>query len=113
MATERIIRKGGMHNPPHPGKVLKKMYMEPLSISVNQAAETLKVARKHVSYIINEHKPIKAEMALRIAKMLNTSPELWAGMQQAYDIYHAKEDHKELLASIVPISADDSPRAVN
>ena len=75
--------------PMHPGLVLKEMYLEPLDISVTDFADNIGVARRTVSLIVNEHSGISAEMALRLSKAFNTTPELWLNMQQKYDLWNA------------------------
>lgn len=76
--------------PVHPGMILKDMYMEPLSISVTDLADNLNVARRTISLLVNGHSGISAEMALRLSKAFNTSPELWLNMQQKYDLWAAQ-----------------------
>ena len=64
-----------MHNPPHPGEVIRGLCLEPLEISVTDAAEALGVARKTLSAILNGRAGISPEMALRLSIAFNTSPE--------------------------------------
>ena len=80
--------KQGM-KPTHPGQVLKNLYMEPLGLSQSDAADNLDVARKTLSMLLNERQGISAEMALRLAKAFNTTPELWLSMQVNYDLWNA------------------------
>lgn len=68
--------------PIHQGQVLKEIYLEPLDISVTDFADNIGVARRTVSLIVNEHSGISAEMALRLSKAFNTTPELWLNMHQ-------------------------------
>jgi addiction module HigA family antidote len=75
--------------PVHPGEILKEMYLDPLGITITALAANLRVARKTVSQLINGHMGISAEMALRLAKAFNTTPELWLNMQRNYDLWHA------------------------
>ena len=75
--------------PIHPGEVLKEMYIDPLGISITALAGNLGVARKTVSQLINGHMGVSAEMALRLAKAFNTTPELWLNMQRNYDLWQA------------------------
>jgi addiction module HigA family antidote len=75
--------------PVHPGEILKEMYMEPLGIGVGQLAETLHVARKTISQIINKRANISVEMSLRLSKAFDTTPELWLNMQRSYDLWEA------------------------
>jgi len=75
--------------PIHPGEVLKEMYIDPLGISITALADNLGVARKTVSQLINGHMGVSAEMALRLAKAFDTTPELWLNMQRNNDLWHA------------------------
>lgn len=76
--------------PSHPGELLKLLYMEPLGLTVTELAENLGVSRKTVSQLINGHMGISAEMAIRLSKAFNTTPQLWLNMQQGYDLWNAK-----------------------
>ena len=78
--------------PNHPGAILKYMYLEPLSLSATKLAQHLDVSRVTVSKIINKRAPITADMALRLAKVFNTTPDLWLGLQKQYDLWHAEHD---------------------
>jgi addiction module HigA family antidote len=78
-----------MHNPAHPGEVLKEYLPE--GVSVTEAAKKLGVSRQAFSAIINGRAGITADMALRLSKALGTSPDLWLGMQMQYDLWHAKQ----------------------
>lgn len=84
-----------MHNPPHPGEVLKEYLPENLSIT--DAANHLKVTRVALSRILNAHAGISAEMDLRLSDALGTSPGLWSRMQVQYDIWHAKQNYKQRI----------------
>ena len=75
--------------PVHPGEILKEMYLDPLNINITALAGNLSVARKTVSQLVNGHMGVSAEMALKLAKALNTTPELWLNMQRNYDLWHA------------------------
>ena len=80
--------KQGM-KPVHPGHILKGTYLEPLGLSQTDAATNLGVTRKTLSMLLNGRQGISAEMALRLAKAFNTSPQLWLNMQQHYDLWNA------------------------
>ena len=77
-----------MHNPPHPGEVLREYLGE---VTVTNAAVKLHVTRATLSRILNGSAGISADMALRLGEALGTSPELWAGMQLQYDLYQAEQ----------------------
>ena len=85
-----------MLNPPHPGEVIRGLCLEPLKISVTDAAEALGVARKTLSAILNGRAGISPEMALRLSIAFNTSPESWMNQQIQYDLWLAKKDKKRL-----------------
>lgn len=79
-----------IHNPPHPGELLKELYLEPLGLTVTKAAEGLGVTRKTLSAIINQRQGISPEMALRLSKAFKTSADVWMKMQLAYDLWQAQ-----------------------
>lgn len=77
--------------PAHPGRILKNMYLEPLGLNNGVAAGNLGVTRKTLSQLLNERQGISAEMALRLAKAFDTTPELWMNMQRNYDLWRAEQ----------------------
>ena len=80
-----------MHNPPHPGEFISGIYLEPNGISGRMLAEKLGVAASTLSRILNGTGRISPEMALRLAKSLGRSPESWLAMQDAYDLWVARQ----------------------
>jgi addiction module HigA family antidote len=88
--------------PVHPGVVLKGLYLDPLEINITQAAAKLGVARKTLSQLINGHMGVSAEMAIRLSKALNTTPQLWMNMQQGYDLWMAEK--KSDAIHVVPFA---------
>ncbi|KAA2239851.1 HigA family addiction module antidote protein [Chitinophaga agrisoli] len=78
--------------PSHPGKILKNLYMEPLGLAIGDAADNLGITRKTLSMLLNERQGISAEMALRLAKAFNTTPELWMNLQTNYDLWNAGQN---------------------
>ena len=82
---------GRMHNPPHPGEVLKELWLDPAAVSITAAAEALGISRKHISNIVHGRASITADMALRLAAWLKTSPESWLTMQIAFDLWQASQ----------------------
>ncbi len=89
-----------MHNPAHPGEVLREWLPE--GMTVTEAATQLQVSRVMLSKILNGKSGITADMALRLAIWLNTSPDLWIGMQTQCDLWAAA--HKP-RPSIRPLDA--------
>ena len=90
--------------PTHPGGILKRHYLEPLSLTVSDVACFLGVSRKTLSKIINGRGPITSEMALRLSRAFKTTPELWLNLQQAYDLWYISH-HSNRWKRIHPIAA--------
>jgi len=85
-----------MHNPPHPGEILKELCLDPLGLSVTRAAEALGVSRKTLSAILNGRAGISPEMAVRLSLAFGTSAESWLNQQTQYDLWQAEKDRKRL-----------------
>ena len=85
-----------MHNPPHPGEVLKTLCLEPLNLTVTEAARSLGVSRKTLSSILNGRAGISPEMAVRLSIAFDTSSESWLNLQLQYDLWHAEKKRKSL-----------------
>ena len=85
-----------MHNPPHPGEVLRKLCLEPLGITVTEAAKALGVSRKSLSTILNGRAGISPEMAVRLSMAFGTTAESWLGQQVQYDLWRAERRRKKL-----------------
>lgn len=92
-----IITEGPMINrqPTHPGVILKEDYLKPLSITIHEMASILGVSRKTLSKIINGKGSVTPDMALRLSKAFNTTPELWLNLQRNYDLWRAAHDSNE------------------
>ena len=80
-----------MHNPPHPGEIVRKECLEPLGLTVTRAAQGLGVTRQALSDLVNGKAGVSVEMSLRLSKAFGSSPETWLGMQTAYDLWRASE----------------------
>ena len=85
-----------MHNPPHPGEILKALCLEPLGVSVTDAAAALGVSRKKLSSILNGRAGISPEMAVRLSIAFDTSAESWLNQQTQFDLWHAEQSRKRL-----------------
>ena len=83
-----------MHNPPHPGEVLKTLCLEPLKLSVTETAKALGVSRKTLSAILNGRAGISPEMAVRLSMAFGTSAESWLNQQTQYDLWRAERRRK-------------------
>lgn len=85
-----------MHNPPHPGEVIKTLCMEPLNLTVTATAKALGVSRKAVSELVNGHTGISPEMAVRLSIAFDTTPESWLTQQMQYDLWNIRQERKKL-----------------
>lgn len=85
-----------MHNPPHPGILIRATLIEGAQLSVTEAASKLGVTRVTFSRLINGKSNISPEMALRLSMLLNTSAEMWLNAQQRYDLYKIQAKRKKL-----------------
>lgn len=75
-----------MHNPPHPGEVLREYLGD---VTVTEAASRLGVSRVTLQRVVTGAAGVSPDMAYRLSAAFGTSPELWAGMQLRYDLYQA------------------------
>ena len=85
-----------MHNPPHPGEIIRELCLEPLGISVTEAAAGLGVSRKTLSSILNGRAGISPEMAIRLSIAFDTSAESWLAQQTQYDLWQAEQKRDAL-----------------
>lgn len=76
----------GMHNPPHPGRSIRRDCLEALGLSVTEGARILGITRHMLSRIINGQAGISPEMAVRLEKAFGGTAESWLSLQQAYDL---------------------------
>jgi addiction module HigA family antidote len=83
-----------MKNPPHPGEIIRRECIEPLNLTVTEAAEGLGVSRKHLSALVNGRAGISPNMAIRLSKAFGGSPESWLAQQMQYDLRQAKEEEE-------------------
>ena len=91
-----------MHNPPHPGEILRADYLEPLALSVTAAAKALGVTRKTLSALVNESAGVSPAMAHRLSRALNTTPEFWLNLQAQYDLWQARSLDLGRVDRLVP-----------
>ena len=92
-----------MYNPPHPGEIIKGLWLDPLGVSITDAAQAMAVSRKTLSKIVNGRGRVTPEIALRLSIALGSSAESWLGHQAAYDLWEL-EQHPDNLR-VVPLFA--------
>lgn len=85
-----------MHNPPHPGAILRELCLEPLSLSVTEAARALGVSRKTLSSLLNGRAGVSPEMAIRLSIAFGTSAESWMNQQAVFDLSQAERHRNKL-----------------
>jgi antitoxin HigA-1 len=78
-----------MKNPPYPGLSVRHDCLEPLGLSVTEAAQKLSVSRKQLSDVLNGHSGISPEMAIRLDMAFGGGADTWLRLQAAYDLAQA------------------------
>jgi antitoxin HigA-1 len=89
--------------PVHPGEIILDI-LEDLEVSQTQFAKTLGVSRRTVNQIIQGHRPITVDMAIRIGKALGNGPVLWLNLQQKVDVWDALQNHKEEYEKVLTVA---------
>jgi addiction module HigA family antidote len=85
--------------PAHPGAILREDVLPAVGLAKAEIARLLGLSRQHLYDILNEKKPVSPAVAVRLAKMFGSSPEMWVRMQAAYDVWHAR---REVDVSAIP-----------
>jgi addiction module HigA family antidote len=85
-----------MKNPLHPGRIVRHDCLEPLDLSVTEAAKALGVTRQALNNVVNGKSGISPEMAIRLTKAFGSTPETWLGMQLAYDLARARKSESKI-----------------
>ncbi len=85
-----------MHDPPHPGAFIRSQCLEPLGLTVTEAAKCLAVSRCTLSLLLNGRLGISPKMAIRLSEAFGGSPESWLTQQMQYDLWHAQQNRTPL-----------------
>ncbi|MBP3241841.1 MAG: HigA family addiction module antidote protein [Oribacterium sp.] len=96
--------------PTHPGTILLEDVIKPLNLSITSAAQMLGVTRKALSEFVNEKTALSPEMAIRIGKATNTSPESWMNMQQKLTLWEAEQHSPD---NVIPFPSINSEEPVS
>jgi len=91
--------------PSHPGVILKNFFLDELNITITDFAKVVDVSRKAISAIVNQHKNITPEMAVRFSIALNTTADIWLNLQKNYDLWQTVHGNKTVFDKIKPIAA--------
>lgn len=103
MATKSL--RDPKRRPTHPGAILREDVLPALEMTQTEFAQRLGVSRLTVSELLHEKRGMSAEMATRVGRLLNTTPESWLRMQEALDLWMVLQQ-PEKLACIKPIKAE-------
>jgi antitoxin HigA-1 len=82
---------GRMKNPPHPGRIIRQECIEPLGLTVTDAAERLGVTRQALNNLMNGKSGVSPEMSIRLSKAFGSKPDVWLGLQMEYDLAQAEK----------------------
>ncbi len=77
--------------PTHPGQIIREDYLEPLGLTITELSKVLGVSRKTLSKIVNGRGSVSPEMALKLSRAFDTSPEFWLNLQTNYDLWEASQ----------------------
>lgn len=80
-----------MHDPAHPGEVVRELCLEPLGLSVTAAANALGVTRKALSDLLNGHAGVSPDMAIRLEKVFGSTADTWLQMQLRRNLWEARQ----------------------
>ena len=92
-----------MYNPPAPGELLFEGYLKPLGIEPAEFANRIGVALSDINELLAGRSPVTADLALRFGITLGTTPEIWLGLQQQYDLWQAQQN---FTADLQPYDRD-------
>ena len=87
--AEYAAKRNADRCPTHPGELLREDILPALRIPKTEVAEALGISRQHLYDILNEKKPVSADIAVRLGRAFGDGPEVWLRMQAAYDAWHA------------------------
>ena len=99
-----------MKNPPHPGLSVRHDCIEPLDLTITEAADILGVTRQALNNLVNGRSGISPEMAIRLDKAFGGGAETWLRLQMAYDLAQARQREGEIKVKRVVQRKLDEPR---
>jgi antitoxin HigA-1 len=91
--------------PTHPGAVLREDVLPEIGLSISEVARRLRMSRQSLHRILAEEQPMTPATALKLAKLLNTTPEMWLNMQRAVDLWEENRHLADVLEDIQPVAA--------
>jgi addiction module HigA family antidote len=109
VSNESLPVEGTMHNPPHPGRIVRQDCIEALGLTIGEAAAALGVTRQTLDRLVNERGGVSPEMALRLAKAFGSTAEMWLRLQAAFDLAEARKQKGKELAAICRVERASEP----
>ncbi|MGA9996968.1 MAG: HigA family addiction module antitoxin [Pyrinomonadaceae bacterium] len=91
-------------HPMHPGELLRAEILPEIGLTQSELARRLSISRRALGEIVNERRAVTPDIAHRLARVFNTSPELWLNMQQAVDVWEAYEANRSAYNKIKPLN---------
>lgn len=91
--------------PVHPGEILREEFLPDFGLTATKLAEAVGVSRQTINEILRERRALSPEMALRLSKLFNTTPEFWLNGQRAVDLWDASNEIKDDMDRIKPLHA--------
>jgi addiction module HigA family antidote len=96
---------GRKRRPTHPGEVLREDVLPETGLTQGEFARLIGVSRRTINEILQEKRPVTVDTAHRLARVLNTSPDVWLGLQQDVDLWDAMEANRDVYRQIKPLKA--------
>jgi len=91
-------------NPVHPGAIVREDCLKPLGLSVTEGAKRLGVGRQTLSNLVNEMASVSIEMAYRLTKAFGSTPEIWLGMQLAFDLSRSRDLDRRIKVERIAVA---------
>jgi len=100
---QTLMRGERRRRPSHPGALLREIIVPASGLTQTELAARLGVSRRSVNMILNEQRPVTVDMAHRLARVFNNSPQFWLNLQQAVDMWDVLHAHQAEYEQIQPL----------
>ena len=95
-----MVRIPTHRDPTHPGEMLLREFLEPMSLTQRELATGIRVPYQRVNELVHKRRGVTPSTALRLGKFLGTSPSFWMNLQLRWDLYHAERSEEQQLRKI-------------
>ena len=99
-----MVRIPTDRSPTHPGEMLLTEFLEPMSLTQRQLADSIHVPYQRINEIVNGKRGVSPSKALRLAKFFGVSSDFWLNLQLRWDLYHVQQQEEESIARIIALS---------